>query len=151
MMFSRSGPEDPATTCAEGHELAKSCQNDLLPGEEEIHARLQSELIEKLACSHRAFGLVVEIEARVGGSESHLHGMLRSIQAAPGRFSCEFLELRPGSEVPAENRFFTIVPPDEERCRASLLILAKAAALVECDEMHPVSDGRFDAVLARDH
>jgi hypothetical protein len=125
---------------------------DLLPGEEALHARLQGKLIETLACSHQALGVVVQIEAKIpAGSGSAVHGMLRSIQAAPGHYSCEFLEISPESEVPAESRFFTVAPPEEERSCASIILLAKAAALVECEELRSVSDGYFDAVTARDH
>lgn len=121
----------------------------MLPGEEMLHDRLQRELIDTLVRSHRSWGLVVQVEARLGHSGSHdgLHGLIRSIQAAPGRYSCEFVELSPTDGSPLENRFFTLVSPEEERSRASILVLAKAAALIASPDVRPLGDGRFDAVV----
>jgi hypothetical protein len=69
--------------------------------------------------------------------------MIRSIQAAPGRYSCEFVELSTDGE-PLETRMFTLVPPNEERSRASVLILAKTAAAIVSPGVRPLVDGQFD-------
>lgn len=68
---------------------------DILPGEEALHGRLQQKLIDILDRSHRDSGFVIQLEGKVGrhGSGTGLHGMIRSIEAAPGRYSCEFVEL----------------------------------------------------------
>lgn len=124
---------------------------EVLPGEEGLHERLQWELIDTLARSHRSFGLVVQVEATVSHPGSRdLHGMMRSIQAAPGRYSCEFVEFSPTDGLPIENRFFTLVPPEEERSEVSILVLAKAAALIGSTDSRPVTDGQFDAVVRQD-
>jgi len=72
--------------------------------------------------------------------------MIRSIEAAPGRYSCEFVEFSPADGSPLDSRFFTLVSPEEERARASILILAKATALIESPDVRLLGDGQFDAV-----
>jgi hypothetical protein len=127
---------------------SQSSDGDVLPGEERLHARLQQELIETLLRSHDHWGLVVQIEADLDHSEADeaRHVLIRSIQAAPGRYSCEFVELSPRGGLPLETGFFTLVPPDEERSRASVMVLAKAAAAVGSPSLRPLVDGQFDAL-----
>lgn len=117
---------------------------DVLPGEEALHERLQCKLIAGLLESHRNWGLVVQVEAKLKKSGST--GMFRSIQAAPGRYSCELIELSPADGSCMESRFFTLVSPEEERSRASVVVLAKAAALIGSPNARPLGDGQFDAV-----
>ena len=120
--------------------------SDVLPGEEDLHERLQCQLIDGLTHSHNNCGLVVQVEARL--RETGSWGMLRSIQAAPGRYSCELVEISPTDGSCLDSRFFTLVPPEEGRSRASVVILAKAAALIESPDVRPLGDGQFDE-LAR--
>jgi len=119
--------------------------SDVLPGEEDLHERLQRQLVDSLIHSHRSGGLVVQVEAKL--RESGSWGMLRSIQAAPGRYSCELVEIS-ADGCCLDSRFFTLVPPEEGRSRASVVILAKAAALIGSPDVRPLGDGQFDE-LAR--
>jgi hypothetical protein len=72
--------------------------------------------------------------------------MFRSIQAAPGRYSCELVEISPTDGSLLESCFFTLLPPEEERSRASVVVLAKAAALIDSPDVRPLDDGQFDAI-----
>jgi hypothetical protein len=127
------------------------CGNDVLPGEEMLHERLQRDLIDTLARSHRSRGLVVQIEAKLSkeGRGPDLHGMIRSIEAAPGRYSCEFVEFSLADGLPLESWFFTVISPEEERSRAPILVLAKTAALIESPHGQPLGEGQFDLVVGR--
>jgi hypothetical protein len=138
--------ELPASRPLTGSHSAYFSGPDVLPGEEGLHERLQRELIDVLADSHRNWGLVVQIEAKVG--EAGSWGMLRSIQAGPGRYSCELIEISPADGSCLDNRFFTLVPPEERPSRASVVVLAKVAALVDSPDVRPLEDGQFDK-LAR--
>lgn len=153
MGFRSAEPEVPRAESTSIHCTASICRAamDVLPGEEALHERLQRELIDSLLRLHQESGLVVQIEARLScsGSTADLHGMIRTIQAAPGRYSCEFVELSPHDGSSVENRFFTLVPPEEERSRASVLILAKAAALIGSPDVQPLPEGEFDAIIGR--
>ncbi len=121
--------------------------DDVLPGEEALHERLQRRLIDGLVQSHRSCGLVVQVEAKF--DETGSRGMFRSIQAAPGRYSCELVEISPSATSRLKSLFFTLVSPDEGRSRASVLILAKAAALIGSPDVRYLEDGQFDAVARR--
>jgi hypothetical protein len=116
----------------------------MLPGEEDLHERLQRQLIDGLIQSHQSWGLVVQVKAKLKKSGSW--GMFRSIQAAPGRYSCEMVEISPTDGSYLDGRFFTLVPPEEERSRASVVVLAKAAALIGSPDVRPLRDGQFDEV-----
>lgn len=141
--FSQDMPSSPpCRLCAE---LTLSPEkDDVLPGEEALHEHLQRQLIATLIQSHRSWGLVVQVKAKL--KESGSWGLFRSIQAAPGRYSCELVEISPTDGSFLDSRFFTLVPPEEERSRASIIVLAKAAALIDSPNVHPLRDGQFDEV-----
>lgn len=136
----------PPTTCKEGSGGTDSWElsgRDVLPGEEDLHEQLQRELMDGLARSHQSGGLVIQIEAKL--EKGGCRGMFRSIEAAPGRYSCELLEISPADDSCVENRFFTLVSPEDEPSRASILILAKATALLSSPHVRPVEEDSFEA------
>lgn len=134
--------------CGSSKLLERQGDQDVLPGEEDLHERLQWQLIDSLHRSHQSWGLVVQIEVKIkkASSGDDVHALFRSIEAAPGHYSCELLELCPTDGSAVENRFFTVVPPDERRSRASVVVLAKVAALVGRHDVRPLLGGQFDAI-----
>lgn len=133
-----------AESCLSWHEEAVS---DLLPGEERLHETLQAELIEILASHHRTVGQVVHLEARLTNAEAGLHGYVRSVEAAKGRYSCEFIELHSHSGEVLDCEFFALLPPLEEASEASVLTLAKAAAVAKSRKAKAIAETAFDAVV----
>jgi hypothetical protein len=120
---------------------------DLLPGEEQLHEALQAELIEALASHHRWAGRVVNLSASLAKSGAEVQGYIRSVEASNGRYSCEFIELNEGSGAVLGHEFFALLPPFEEASEASVLILAKAAAVAKDRKATAVPHNVFDELV----
>lgn len=133
-----------------GLSLAVVDRPDILPGEEALHERLQDELIAHLEGRLRGREFVVVLESRPGKRNHEQHSYLYALQAAPGYFSCELMEVD-AQGTPVEFEFFTLAPAAEQASGASVITLAKAGAVASDRYAVPIERETFDAVCARDH
>lgn len=137
-------------------EITGGFDSEILPGEEELHTRLQVGLMRVLTDRHKELGMAFKVRGRIknkGGDATV--GVLRSIEAARiddvSRCSCEFFELEKSDGPLLENRFFTLVPPEDEPARASVILLAKVRTLLEGGRLQLLTDEEFQTVAGLDH